>query len=71
MNSGCSLNTVVKPVVKPFTRYNRLSNRVCQTRYDNRLCRVNGVIKRYVKVSKKKHATHKTEREELIIAWQA
>ena len=52
--NSCSFNTVVKPAVKPvwkphwqpvgclFTRYSRLSNQL-YNRFNNRLCRVNGV----------------------------
>jgi len=42
-NSGCSFNTVVKPVGCLFTRYSWLSIRL-YNRFHNRLYRVNGVF---------------------------
>ena len=58
LTTGCIVYTNIQPVVKPlwqpdwqpvgclFTRYSRLSHRLYK-RFDNRLCRVNGVLLRH------------------------
>ena len=50
------LTTVWQPVGCLLTRYSRLSNRLYNYRFDNRLYRVNGVLERHLRTQHGQHS---------------